>query len=393
MPITANFSQRADHMETAAIRQLLARASGPDFIPLTVGKPAEHLFPFDLTYQQTGHIIEKYGGGAFQYSPSIGFQPLRQWLADRTKGAAVETTLMIAGSQQGIDLCGKLFVDAGDKVAFASPTYPSAISTLKVYGPQLLQIECDSEGMIPEAVEVAFRQSPKLLYCIPNFANPTGVLMTLERRKSLLEMARKYNVAIVEDDPYGLIQFEGEPLPSLYEIDPEQVIYIGSFSKVIAPGFRLGWLMTADPTFTKLMQAKQAADLQCATYLQTLVYEMLQTGFFDKQIETINAYYRKQRDVMVQAMTRYFPKEARYHVPSGGMFIWVELPDHLNTLTLIEAAIEQKVVYMPGQRFYPHENITNGLRLSFTMATAVQIEEGIKRLGEIFRQAIYANSE
>lgn len=392
MTLSAKFSERAANMQTAVIRQLLARASSPDIIPFTVGKPAEHLFPLEETYRQTGHIIEKYGGSALQYSSSVGLPELRQWLAERTDNASWETTQMIAGSQQGIDLCGKLFVDPGDFVAFAVPTYPSAISTLKVYGPRFLQVECDTEGVIPESAEAIFKHSPKLMYCIPNFANPTGVYMTLERRRALVALAQRYNVAIVEDDPYGRVQFEGEPLPFLYELAPEQVIYIGSFSKVLAPGFRLGWLMTAEPVFTKLMQAKQAADLQTSTYIQTLVLEMLRSGLLDKQIEKLTAYYRAQRDALIAAMERHFPEEAVFQAPSGGMFVWCELPEGVNTTALLEEALARKVVYMPGQRFFPLEDATNGLRLSYTMATPEQIDEGIQRLGLLFKQAIAAEA-
>lgn len=388
MTLSANFSERAANMQTAVIRQLLARASSPDIIPFTVGKPAEHLFPLEKIYRETGNIIEKYGGAAFQYSSSVGIPELRKWLAERTKNASWETTQMIAGSQQGIDLCGKLFIDTGDAVAFAVPTYPSAISTLKVYGPRLLQVECDDAGVIPESAEAIFKQSPKLMYCIPNFANPTGVYMTLARRKTLVELAQRYNVGIIEDDPYGRIQFEGAPLPSLYELAPEQVIYVGSFSKVIAPGFRLGWLISAEPAFTKLMQAKQAADLQTGTYVQMLVLALLQSGLFENHIDKIVAYYRSQRDALIGAMQTHFPEEARFQKPSGGMFVWCELPDGVNTTALLEEAIARKVVYMPGQRFFPLEDNTSGLRLSYTMAPPDQIEEGINRLGQLFKAAI-----
>lgn len=388
MAISDKFSKRAPLMQTAVIRKILAQANAPDFIHFTVGKPTPHLFPYDLTYQQTGHIIEKYGGDAFQYSPSIGLASIRGWLADRMPPATTETTLMVAGSQQAIDLCGKLFVDPGDKVAMSSPTYPSSTGALKVYGAEFIGVDCDEDGPIPSALEHAFKQAPKLFYCNPNFANPTGVTMSLERRNLLVALAQQYDVPILEDDPYGQIRFEGESLPSLYELAPDHVIFVGSFSKVIAPGFRLGWLMAAEPVFTKLMIAKQAADLQCGTYAQTLVYEMLQTGFFEEHLKTITAYYKNQRDVMLASMETHFPAEVKFTKPKGGMFIWCELPEACDTAEILQQAMAEKVAFMPGQRFHPDSDPTNFIRFSFTMADADQIEEGIARLGRLFKQVL-----
>lgn len=388
MGISHHFAKRAKRMAPAAIRNVLAKM-GPNCISLAPGKPAPSLFPLDAVYEKTGTVLEKHGAESMQYSSTLGFEPLREWVASRVPGAKASNVLMVNGSQQAIDIVGKLFLDPGDKVAVSAPTYTATFSTLNAYEPEFISIASDNNGMIPEAVAAALQQAPKLLYCIPNFMNPTGISLTLERRQKIAALAQQYNVPVLEDDPYGELRFDGPRLPNLFELAPEHVIYAGTFSKILAPGFRVGWIVAHEEIFDALMMTKQISDLQVSTYTQMLLHEVTQHGYIDKQIEQIIAYYRKQRDTMLAAMDKYFPAEVKYERPSGGMFIWCELPEHLDAMEILETAIAADVAYVPGAPFYPHGEGKNTLRLSYSLATLAEIEAGIEILGRVFNEAIH----
>jgi len=313
---------------------------------------------------------------------------LREWVANSIEGAAPENVQIVSGSQQAIDLAGRIFLNPGDKVALSAPTYTGGISTLKVYRPTFVEIECDDQGMIPDSVEKALQQSPKFLYCIPNFMNPTGVDMSLERRESVVALARQYEVPILEDDPYGALRFEGEAKPNLYELGPDCVLYGGTFSKIFAPGFRVGWIVAPLEAREKLTQAKQSADLQVANYNQRLLFEAIQDGFIETQIEQVRSYYYAQRNLMMEAIDEYFPKAVEYEAPAGGMFVWCRLPEHIDTTVLLERALEAEVAYVPGTPFYAHGGGRNTMRLSFSLATADEIDEGLARLGKVIQEAL-----
>lgn len=381
MNLERHFSDRAQRMNPLAIRDILRRGSHPDVIPFIAGQPVPGLFPLRALGQIASGLqdVEK-----LQYGQSEGERPLRDRIAERIPGASGDRVLIVSGSQQALDLTAKLFIMPGDKVAVAEPTYSGAISTFQAYGANLLGVACDGEGMIPAALERSLQQGAKLIYAIPNFMNPTGVDMSLARRQAVVALARQYDVVVLEDDPYGALRFEGVPPPNLFELAPERVIYASTFSKTLAPGLRLAWLAAPDWAWEKLVLAKQTADLQSATYIQHLVYELLEDDFLDRQISQLCAYYRQQRDWMLAAMAAHFPAEARYGRPVGGMFVWCELPPHLNATALLEEALAQKVAYMPGAAFYPNGGGDHTLRLSFTLATAAQMEVGMARLGRIF---------
>lgn len=388
MEFSQHFAQRARFMQPAAIRKILARTVEPGFISFTAGKPSPKWFPVKEVYAQSGNVLEKYGAEAMQYASTWGFQPLREWIASRQPRATADNVLMVAGAQQAIDLTSKLFLDPGDKVAISAPTYSTAMSTLAVYEVEFLPVASDKEGMLLDALEAALQQSPKFLYCIPNFMNPTGVNMTLERRQAVVALARKYQVPILEDDPYGELRFEGEALPNLFELAPELVIYAGTFSKTLAPGFRLGWIMAHQDALEPLMIAKQISDLQVPTYSQRLVYEIIESGFMETQIPRLRRYYHQQRDVLLDAMQRHFPPEITYHRPAGGMFVWCELPEEVNATEVLEIALQHKVAYIPGEAFYPNGEGKNTFRLSYSIATPEEIEIGIEKLGKIFRMVL-----
>lgn len=376
-------------MEPPAIRQVMQRTASPEFITFTAGKPATALFPYEAIHQQTGAVLDKYGGEALQYMSTYGFDPLRQWLASRMPDSvSKDNILMVAGSQQGIDVVCKLLIDAGDKVAVASPTYVTTLSALTVYGAEILAVESDAEGMLPDSLEVALQQGVKLVYCIPNFMNPTGVTTSLKRRQATIDLVEQYDVLILEDDPYGSLRFEGEDLPNLIELCPGRVIYAGSFSKVLAPGFRLGYLVAHDDLIGMLMLTKQITDLQAGSYVQALVYEVVQNGFLDKHIARLRDYYHKQRDLIIGAMQRHFPPEVEYVIPTGGMFVWCTLPEQCDADEILELALEKKVGYVPGRAFHCDNKGHNTFRLSYSLVTEPEIEEGIAILGEILQEAV-----
>nr|MDJ0755063.1 PLP-dependent aminotransferase family protein [Ardenticatenaceae bacterium] len=313
-----------------------------------------------------------------------GLEPLRAWIAERVPPAAADDVCIVCGSQQVIDLVGKVMLDPGDKVVVSAPTYTASITSLRVYEPEFISVPYDNEGFVPEALEDALRQRPKLLYAIPNFMNPSGVRMTLERRQQLIELARRYDVPILEDDPYGELRFEGTPLPNLFELAPEQVIYGGTFSKIIAPGLRVGWIVAPADALPKLTVAKQTTDLQTGIYQQTLLYEIVSRMDMEEHIQRVRTYYRRQRDAMLEAMDAYFPAEIKYERPAGGMFIWCELPQGADAGELLQEALARKVAYIPGAAFFANADGQNTLRLSYTLASERQIRDGIQILGELF---------
>ena len=388
MSLTRHFSDRAQRMQPLAIRDILRRGARPDVIPFIAGQPVPALFPTKAIGYQANHVFETLGPNALQYGRSEGYEPLREWVASQTAHVDPNNVVIISGSQQALDLAGKLFIMPGDKVIVAAPTYAGALGTFQAYGAEFLSIPCDNEGMLPDALEHALQQESRLIYCIPNFMNPTGVDMSLERRQQVVELAAKYDVPILEDDPYGALRFEGERKPCLYELAPNQVLYASTFSKTLAPGLRLAWLIAPDWAQEKVVMAKQTADLQSASYTQRFIHQLLEDDFLDHHIKQLCAYYRQQRDWMLDVMIRHFPNDIRYAKPAGGMFIWCELPPHINTTELLEKALAQNVAYMPGGSFFADGSGQNTLRLSFTLATKEQIETGIETLGRIFGRAI-----
>ena len=387
MSMERHFSDRARRMQPLAIRDILQRGNRPGVIPFIAGQPVPELFPTSAIGFQANQVLATMGPEALQYGNSQGHEPLLQWVADR-HGVETNNVLIISGSQQALDLAGKLFIMPGDKVVVAAPTYAGALSTFAVYGAEFLAVPCDDEGMLPDALAEAMAQEPRLVYAIPNYMNPSGVNMSLARRQQLVELAQQYDVPILEDDPYGELRFEGERLPNLVELASEHVIYASTFSKIMAPGLRLAWVIAPDWAFGKLLTAKQTTDLQSATYTQRFVAEVLEDNFLDQQIRQLRAYYRAQRDLMVAALEREFPAEVKVTRPTGGMFVWCELPEALDATALLETALDNDVAYMPGAAFYHDGGGRNTLRLSFTLADEEQINRGIAILGRIFREAI-----
>jgi 2-aminoadipate transaminase len=310
-----------------------------------------------------------------------------------------ENVLITSGSQQALDLLGRLFIDPGDHILVESPTYLGALQAWNAYGAEYITVPMDEDGMDTDALEEAMRVGPKFIYVLPNFQNPSGVTLSLERRQKLVEIADHYGVPIVEDDPYGQLRFEGEHLPSVVVLDSQfrddcrtfyrgNVIYLSTFSKLLSPGLRLGWVIAPAEVIRKLVQAKQAADLHTATFNQMVAHEVSHGGFLDRHIRVIRKVYGERRDVMLAAMDRYFPPEVDWTQPKGGLFLWGILPEYLDAQDVLESAVENKVAFVPGASFHALGGGKNTMRLNFSNASPEKIEEGISRLGKVLFEKI-----
>jgi 2-aminoadipate transaminase len=384
MDFSKHFANRTTRLKPSAIREILKLTQKSNVISFAGGLPAPSLFPTERIKEASIKVLND-GPQAMQYSTTEGYLPFREWIASR-HNTQVENVLVTCGSQQGLDIIAKLFLNPGDKVAVAEPTYLGAVQIFDSYEANYVGIACDDDGMTLEGLENALKQQPKLVYAIPNFDNPRGTTMTLERRKKLIELAQKYNVPIYEDDPYGEIRFEMSKLPSLYELAPEIVIYGGTFSKMVVPGFRLGWIVAPTQVLQIAARAKQATDLHTATFTQMIAHDISQGNFMDEQINKVRSYYKGQRDLMLGAIEKYFPEDVHFTRPKGGMFLWVTLPKEKDALPLLEEAVKRGVAYVPGEPFYANGGNKNTLRLSYSIATPEQVENGIKSLGELLNE-------
>lgn len=396
----ALFSDRAHRMQASTIRELLKLTQQPDIINFGGGLPAPELFPLEDIQRAASAALERYGPAAVQYGTTEGHLPLREWIAAQTPGVTPAHVQVTTGSQQALDLLGKILMNEGDLVLVEAPTYLGALQSFQPYGPQYLEMPTDEHGIDTGALEALLKaqrskgQLPKLLYAIPNFQNPTGRTLSLERRRQLVELSAEYGVLVIEDDPYGKLRFVGEELPSLYSLslercgDPDRshVIYCSSFSKTLVPGLRDAWVQAAAPIINKLVQAKQGADLHTPTLTQMIVAELVQ-DVLPRQIERVRLAYGERAALMMEGLRQHFPQGAQFTEPEGGMFLWVTLPEGMDTAALLPRAIEHKVAYVPGTPFYAHGGGANTLRLSYSNATPAQIEVGMAALGAALRPA------
>ena len=396
------YAQRAEGMRASDIREILKVTAQPDVISLAGGLPAPELFPVDEYRRAFEWVLEADGAQALQYGPSEGFRPLRTLLAERLTRfgmrSSAEDILITNGSQQALDLLGKMFLNPGDAVLVEKPTYLGALQAFNQYQATYVVVPMDEDGMRVDEVErVLSRQASsapriKLIYALPNFQNPTGRTLSGERRPRLVELASRYGVPIVEDDPYGELRYEGEPLPTLKALDTHGcVIYLGTFSKILAPGFRLGWIVASGEVMEALLHAKQPSDLHTGMAPQMATYEVARDGFVDTHVERIKAFYKERRDVMLRAIEEHFPPDAHYTRPGGGLFVWAELPPHIDTRELLLDAIQEKVAFVPGQGFHPDSTGTNTMRLNFSNVPPDQLREGIRRLGRAIQRRLAQN--
>ena len=402
-PWTYRYAYRIQGMESSVIRELLKLTEQPDIISFAGGLPAPEVFPVKQFREACNYTLEHFGPQSLQYSATEGYRPLREMIARHASrfSAAVsaDNVLITSGSQQALDFVGRLFVNRGDYIVAESPTYLGALQAWNAYGAQYIPVRADEHGMIVDELEAALRIGPKFIYTLPNFQNPSGSTLRLDRRKKLVEIADKYGVPIIEDDPYGQLRYEGEHIPSIVTLDSQyrgpngghysgNVIYLSTFSKVLAPGLRLGWVIAPPEVIQKLVMAKQAADLHTASFNQFVAYEVAKGGFLDEHVKTIRATYKERRDVMIEMMEEMFPAGVTWRKPQGGMFLWSILPEGMDASEVLKRAIEKKVAFVPGEAFHPTGGGKNTLRLNFSYSSPETIREGITRLGTTLKELI-----
>jgi 2-aminoadipate transaminase len=400
MPVTWQqlYADRTAGMRASDIREILKVTARPDIISLAGGLPAPELFPVDEYRRAFEWVLEADGARALQYGPSEGYLPLRRLLAERLSRfdmpCGPDDLLVTNGSQQALDLMGKVFLNPGDTVLVETPTYLGALQAFNQYQATYAIVPMDEDGMRVDEVERVLAQRSarapiKFIYALPNFQNPTGRSMSLERRHRLVELASHYGVPIVEDDPYGELRYEGAALPTLKSLDTEGlVIYLGTFSKILAPGFRLGWMLAGPEVMEVLMHGKQPSDLHTGMAQQMATYEVAKGGFVDQHVERIKDFYRERRDVMLRSIEEHFPADAHYTRPAGGLFVWAELPRDIDTRELLLEAIEAKVAFVPGQGFHADGSGTNTMRLNFSNVPPEQLQAGVQRLGHAIQRRL-----
>jgi 2-aminoadipate transaminase len=387
------FCDRAKGMSSSIIREILKFTQMPDIISFAGGLPAPELFPIREFEEASRHVLNTDGERALQYSLTEGLLPLREALAEKMGkyGIPVEpkNIMLTNGSQQALDLIGRIFIDEGDVIVTGAPTYLGALQAFKVYAPRVVGVPVDDSGMVVDELEkVLAKEKPKFIYVLPNFHNPMGVTLTLERRTQLVKAAAKYGIPIIEDDPYGELRFEGEDITPIIVLHKENVLYLSTFSKTLAPGIRLGWVVAPEQIIRKLVQAKQATDLHTSTFIQMIASDIMSRGILKAHSKVIRAAYGERRNIMIASMEEHFPAGVTWTKPVGGLFLWVRTPEHVNTMDLLETAVEDKVAYVPGSVFYPDGSGLNTMRLNFSNATPDKIREGIKRLGRVLEKAI-----
>lgn len=391
-----NFAKRMSSIKASEIREILKVTEQEDVISFAGGLPAPELFPVHEINEITQVVLKEAGTKALQYTTTEGYAPLREWIAARMNnrlGTSFDKDhiLITHGSQQGLDLSGKVFLDEGDVVLCESPTYLAAISAFKAYGCSFVEIPTDEDGMAMDRLEEVLRttENIKLIYVIPTFQNPTGKTWSLERRKKLAELSSAYGVAVLEDNPYGELRFEGEDLPSVKSFDKTgNVLCTGSFSKVFCPGFRIGWIAGDKEIIRKYVLVKQGTDLQCNTMAQFTIAEYLKRHDLDKHIGKIVEVYKKRRDAAIRCMERYFPENIKFTRPEGGLFTWVELPEGISARSILDKCLEKKIAFVPGGSFFPNENKENTFRINYSNMPEDKIEKGLRILGEVVTEYI-----
>lgn len=376
------FSERARKLTSSAIREILKVTERPEVISFAGGLPSPATFPVERLQAACNEVLARAPSPALQYGPTEGYLLLREWVAARYDVSAANV-LITTGSQQGLDLLSKVLIDVDSRVLVETPTYLGALQAFSLSEPRFVSVPSDDEGVVPEALTAELADGARFLYCLPNFQNPTGRRLSVERRRALTRIAADAGVLLLEDDPYGALAYRGEQLPTLHSMNPQGVVHMGSFSKVLAPGLRVGYLIAPEALHGKLVQAKQAADLHTPSFTQRIVHEAIKDGFLDEHIPKIRALYADQCRAMLDALARHFPSGVQWNQPAGGMFIWVKLPPHLDGMALLDKAIASNVAFVPGAPFFANEPQRNTLRLSFVTVPKDKIEEGIARLGQI----------
>ena len=387
------YATRMDSLRASEIREILKITQRAEVISFAGGLPAPELFPVEMLKEISVQVLSETGRLALQYSTTEGYEPLRRKIAERigrkfqTKVSA-QQVLITCGSQQALDFSGKLFLDAGDVVLCESPTYLAAISAFRAYQPNFVEVPTDDDGMITRSLEniLATTERVKLIYVIPDFQNPTGRTWSLQRRRELVELATRYGIPVIEDNPYGELRFEGEILPSLKSMDTAGlVIGTGTFSKTFCPGMRIGWLVAEPEIIEKYVLIKQGADLCTSLRSQMEVDMFMERYDFEGNLQKLTDLYRKRRNAMVESLEAMMPAGVTFTRPQGGLFLWVELPEQLGAVELLQECLKREVAFVPGDAFFPNGGIKNTLRLNYSNMSEERIREGIRRLAEAIK--------
>ena len=394
----ALFAERTRVMKSSAMRDLMALTSRDDVISFSGGLPDTSTFAPGFFTELMSRVASGSAAKALQYGPTEGLSDVREAIALVMEAEGMQadpdSILPTSGGQQALDLVCKVLIDPGDVIIAEAPTYPGAVPTFCSYEADVIQIPMDRDGMRIDLLREALAQldregrRPKFIYTVPNFHNPAGITMCLERRHELLEIAGERELLVLEDNPYGLLRYEGEPLPTLYSLDPDFVLYTGTFSKILSPGVRIGWLVAPAPVLRQLTLGKGSADLCSSSISQYFIAEYFQSGPWINYVRSLAELYRRRRDVMLDALAEHFPREATWTHPQGGMFLWATLPDYIDTTDLLARAIEERVAFVPGRAAYVDGRGGSEMRLNFSSPSEDDIREGIRRLGEVIREQV-----
>ncbi len=395
----AFFSDRAKAMKASEIRELLKLTNQPDIISFAGGLPSPLSFPKKEVEEIVRDVLKTRGERALQYGATEGVNEFRETIAKMMKRDGVECdesqVLVTSGSQQGLDLVSKVFIDPFDNILVGSPTYLGGVNAFIAFQASILTIKLDDEGIRTDLMEEkleALRKAGKkvkYLYTIPTFQNPAGVTMPEKRRKEIIDLANEYDFLILEDDPYSKLRYDGEPVKPIKAFDDEgRVMYMGTFSKILAPGLRIAWLVASEDLHRKLTIVKQSTDLCTSPFGQYIAYEYVERGYMEPHVEKINTLYKARKDAMLVALEKYFPEDVKWSRPQGGLFLWVTCPEIVNTKEMFREAIKDRVAYVTGSSFFADGGGLNCMRLNFSFATEQQIDEGIKRLGMTIKREI-----
>ena len=388
MDIKKTLASRTSNMGENAIREILKVVSKDGMISLAGGIPSPESFPLEIIKELSQKILNDYGSQALQYGLTEGYEPLRQILSEHIGASGIECSkediVITSGSQGALDSIAKILISKGDKIAVEAPTYLGAISAFNPYEPEFITIETDENGIIPESLERVIKKNDlKFIYLVPTFQNPTGRTLPLERRKAVADLIKKYNLLLLEDDPYSALRYEGVDLPPIKSIAPDNTIYIGTLSKILSPGLRVGFIIAPKTIRHWSVVAKQGVDLHTGSFSQFIAYEYIKGGYFQKHLPYILDLYKPRKDAMLNALSEYFPGNYKWSKPAGGMFIWVEGPEEIDTEKLYHKAIKKNVAFVPGNFFYTDNMGASTMRLNFTMSRPDEITVGIKRLAEL----------
>ncbi|HET89572.1 MAG TPA: PLP-dependent aminotransferase family protein [Chloroflexi bacterium] len=393
-------AERTQGMTSSAIRELLKLTQQPDIISFAGGLPAPDFFPLREIEEACKYVIREQGPTALQYSATEGYGPLKEYLSTAMHKYGVPAkpvnVLLTNGSQQALDLIGKVFINPGDFVLTGRPTYLGAIQAWNAYQARFHTVNLDDDGMVVDEIEHAYEKAvadsgrpPKFIYVLPNFHNPAGTTLPLERRQQLAEIAVKLNLPVVEDDPYGQLRYEGEDIPPICTFIPERTIYLGTFSKTLTPGLRIGWIVCPEVLMQRFVQAKQGSDLHTGTFAQHVAADICQRGLLKPHVKKLCQVYKERRDTMLEALTEFWPAGSSWAHPDGGLFLWARVPEPVNTLEFFTEAVQEKVAYVPGINFYPNRDGGNqAMRLNFSYCPPDVIVEGIRRLGVALKKKI-----